>query len=409
MRRLHNPTTIASALLLAIVLNSLGGEQTLTSDSADSWARICSEAAPAVISLYSAGRGSQAATSRGTGFLISADGILITARHVSEGNDELFAFTEDGQKYHVTGFYGEDRDYDVAVLKIQGDHFPHLALAEASTPRSNQWVTVLSREGDGSLISSNGTVSQVAGFPNVWEIIATTIPMHPGQSGSPLLDERGKVVGVISCTGSGSQQYGASMPIGVAKRILQRTGAREPIPFAKRPRKGSPAPLVLDPDFRAVLPFVGKRDWAESERRMKLVTRRFPESPVPVAMLGTFYAQQQSWKAAEAAFAKAVGLNPDFAYAWLMSGLSACSRGRFADAEKALRKSTELQLGDKDLVGLAWQMLAMISAERGSTNGIREALDNLDRVDPKRAGSIYNDIRRSHPKLDLPIDRKQGD
>jgi tetratricopeptide (TPR) repeat protein len=124
-------------------------------------------------------------------------------------------------------------------------------------------------------------------------------------------------------------------------------------------------------------------------------------------MLGTFYAQQHSWKAAEAAFAKAVGLNPDFAYAWFMSGVSACGRGRFADAEKALRKSTKLQLGDKDLSAVAWQMLAITSAERGSTNEIREALDNLDRLDTKKAGAVYSDIRRNYPKLDLPIDRER--
>src|SRR5580765_3277806 len=84
------------------------------------------KAMPAVVSLYSARPGGEQATSRGVGFLVSSNGILVTARHVSEANSELVAFTADGRKHQVTGFYDEDRDYDVAVLKIDGQGFPFL-------------------------------------------------------------------------------------------------------------------------------------------------------------------------------------------------------------------------------------------------------------------------------------------
>ena len=102
-------------------------------------------ALPAVVTLYSVGAGSEHSTSRGVGFLVSSEGILVTARHVSEANAELFAFTSDGRKYPVTGFYGEDRDYDVAVLKIEGKGFAPLAVAPG-LPKRGEWVAVLSPE-----------------------------------------------------------------------------------------------------------------------------------------------------------------------------------------------------------------------------------------------------------------------
>ena len=145
----HKLTALCCGVLLLLLgaLSLRAAERVPGSEAGSAQETISSQAAPAVVSLFAVGQKQQAARSWGTGFLISAAGILVTARHVCEAEQELFAFTGSNQKYRVTGFYGEDRDYDVALLKIEAESMPHLVLADARVPRTNQWVAVAAWRG----------------------------------------------------------------------------------------------------------------------------------------------------------------------------------------------------------------------------------------------------------------------
>jgi hypothetical protein len=363
-------------------------------------------AIPAIVSLYSARAGSDHATSRGVGFLVSSNGILVTARHVSEANAELFAFTGDGRKHPVTGYYGEDRDYDVAVLKIEGEGLPYLS-AVRGLPRPEEWVAVVSPEPDRATVYSTGAVKIVLSVPNVWDVICTTIPVHPGQSGSPLLNARGEVVGIVCGNDNKAEDgyAGYAMPVGIVQEILSRKRAK-PIAFAKRPRTGSSLPLAFDQDFRAAAEAMGHNDWTEAERTLKRALKRFPESPLVRFCLGLCQAKRQAWKQAENSMAKVVELKPESGLAWCVYGASLAARGRHAQSEAALRKSIQLQPPDQNLLFTAWELIARIDAERGNTNGVREALANLRSLDPNKAELCNRELQRQYPRLGLSVGPK---
>jgi len=359
-------------------------------------------ALPAVVTLYSVGAGSEHSTSRGVGFLVSSEGILVTARHVSEANAELFAFTSDGRKYPVTGFYGEDRDYDVAVLKIEGKGFAPLVVAPG-LPQRGEWVAVLSPEPEHVTIYSTGVVKAVMSVPNVWDVIGTTIPVHGGQSGSPLLNAEGKAVGIVCGNDNKVEDgfAGYAMPASIVQEILARHHFRA-IPFAKRPRKGSSLPLAFDKDFRAAAEAMGNNDWTQAEGTLKRAAKRFPESPLVLFCLGLCQAKRQAWKQAEGSMAQVVKLKPESGLAWCVYGASLAARGRHTQSEAALRTSIRLQPPDQNLLFTAWELIARIDAERGNTNGVREALANLKSLDPSKAELCSRELQRQYPKLHLP-------
>ncbi len=101
---------------------------------------VLQRALPAVVTLRMLDR-TGTERGQGTGFFIRPDGLLVTARHVAEGGRDLLAVTSGGRTLPVTGFVGDDRDFDVAVLQVDGTNLPHLTLAD--TVRSHEWVGVV--------------------------------------------------------------------------------------------------------------------------------------------------------------------------------------------------------------------------------------------------------------------------
>jgi serine protease Do len=94
-----------------------------------------------------------------------------------------------------------DADLDIALAKVEGHGFPHLALADASTVRQGESVVAIANPGEAMLFSvRRGIVSGVGEFPSagpgVW--IQTDAPINPGNSGGLLLNGRGEVVGINS-------------------------------------------------------------------------------------------------------------------------------------------------------------------------------------------------------------------
>ena len=362
-------------------------------------ARCLQKAGPAVVILASVDRRYERVTGLATGFLIREDGVLVTDRHVSEANDALVAFTADGKEHRVTGFYGEDWDYDVAVVKIEGSGYAHLSMTVAQLPQTNQWAAVVTPETNAQLLCVTGAVQTVISLPNVFEMLFLTLPVHPGQSGSPLLNESGEVIGVVAGIATNGGSY--ATPVNVVQRILEQTGATTPVPFAKRPRKGNSMPVVLDETIRAAALAFAWKDWAAAELLAKQAAKKFPGSPLTLTFLGLTYTQRGHWKEADAAFAKVVRLKPDSAFAWLMYGTSSMMRSRFAKADQALRRSITLRLAEKDQLTHAWKMIAAADAARKDVKGAREALGNLQHLDPGRAEEWRRELQRDYPKLAL--------
>jgi S1-C subfamily serine protease len=152
---------------------------------------IVSRSKPAVLSL-------KGATKSGSGFFITQTGVIATNAHLARGEQSLLATLASGQQLDAKVVY-IDPDRDIALAKADGDEFPHLALAVAAGVRQGETVVAIGNPGGAMSFSvTKGIVSAIGKFssagPGIW--IQTDASINPGNSGGPLLNSRGKVIGI---------------------------------------------------------------------------------------------------------------------------------------------------------------------------------------------------------------------
>lgn len=134
----------------------------------------------------------------GTGFFVTATGVIATNAHLARGEESLAATLPGGQELEAKVVY-VDADLDIAFAKVQGEEFPHLTLADAATVKQGENVLAIGNPGDAMMFSvTKGVVSAVGKFanagPGTW--IQTDAPINPGNSGGPLVNGRGEVIGI---------------------------------------------------------------------------------------------------------------------------------------------------------------------------------------------------------------------
>ena len=166
--------------------------------------------------------------SLGSGFVISADGIIITNNHVIENADEIEVNFFDGRVLKAD-LMGRDRDTDLAVLKVQSQSaLPYVDLADSDVAEVGDWVIAIGNPfGFGGSVSA-GIISARNRDLNAGrsdDFIQTDAAINRGNSGGPLFNLGGEVVGVntaiISPTG-GSVGIGFSVPANLVKRIARQ-------------------------------------------------------------------------------------------------------------------------------------------------------------------------------------------
>jgi serine protease Do len=135
----------------------------------------------------------------GTGFFITDGGIIATNQHVVEGESSLTVSTSDGQTLLGKVIYS-DPTMDLAFVKVEGQGHPHLALSDLSRVSSGETVTAIGNPGGG--LPSTVTRGIVSGVGKIehhhgtW--IQTDAALNPGNSGGPLVDSDGAVVGITT-------------------------------------------------------------------------------------------------------------------------------------------------------------------------------------------------------------------
>jgi len=158
---------------------------------------LVKRAKPAVVCL----RGSNKS---GSGFFVTGTGVIATNAHVVHGEESLLAILPEGQQLDAKVVYIDD-DLDIALAKVHEPaaktEFPHLTLADVSTVRQGESVIAIGNPGEGLLFSvTKGIVSAVGkserNGPGTW--IQTDAIVNPGNSGGPLINSRGEVIGINS-------------------------------------------------------------------------------------------------------------------------------------------------------------------------------------------------------------------
>ncbi|MRH44930.1 trypsin-like serine protease [Aquibacillus halophilus] len=142
----------------------------------------------------------EAGNSKGTGFSISSDGMILTNHHVIEDEKQIMAaFPEQGLfDAEVVASYP---DIDLALLKVDGDNLPHLTLADKTTFDTNEHIYFIGNPLRFQGIANEG---EVIGYTQLdsWEqeVLMLKAPVYRGNSGSPVIDSDGEVIGVVFAT-----------------------------------------------------------------------------------------------------------------------------------------------------------------------------------------------------------------
>lgn len=175
-------------------------------------------AAPAVISVTGEGKGS------GSGFLISQDGYAITNSHVVANRNELIAETNDGDRVFAE-VVGDDPATDLALLKLAASELPFAEIGDSNALRVGQLVIAIGSPLGLHSTVSTGVVSAVGRNLRAQDgrlienIIQHTAPINPGNSGGPLVDSRGRVIGINTAIIAMAQSLGFAIPSSIAQWV----------------------------------------------------------------------------------------------------------------------------------------------------------------------------------------------
>jgi serine protease Do len=244
------PTRTAATTVAPIVPPSV-------SDLNNAFASIAERVTPAVVSIHSERtqqeepqrqrqrprtfedffnmpdpRDAQPREASGSGFIVSADGYILTNNHVVQGFDRVEVTLTDRRTFPAR-VIGRDETTDVAVLKIDQRNLPHTSLGDDTGTRIGEWVVAIGNPLGLDFTVTAGIVSakgrgqtDVAVNRSSWAItdfIQTDAAINPGNSGGPLVNIRGEVIGINTAIASQTgfySGYGFAIPITLAKEVL---------------------------------------------------------------------------------------------------------------------------------------------------------------------------------------------
>lgn len=165
----------------------------------------------------------------GTGFFISKDGYILTNHHVVEGADSITVTLNDRSEFDAV-LVGSDEVADVAVLKVKGDNFPALPINKSELKVGEPVLAIGSPFGfdysasAGIVSAKSRNLGKEAAVP----FIQSDVALNPGNSGGPLFNQKGEVVGVNSRIFSGTGGHmglSFSIPIDTAMDIYEQIKA----------------------------------------------------------------------------------------------------------------------------------------------------------------------------------------
>lgn len=174
--------------------------------------------------------GPQSRVERGTGsgFILDANGTIVTNAHVVEGADEVTVTFKDGRELRGE-VIGEDSLTDLAVINVEASELPTVTLGDSDALRPGEWAIAignplgLDNTVTAGIISATGRTSAQIRVPDKRvQFIQTDAAINPGNSGGPLLNERGEVIGVNTAIIGNAQGLGFAIPINQARRIASQ-------------------------------------------------------------------------------------------------------------------------------------------------------------------------------------------
>ena len=178
----------------------------------------------------------------GTGFLVAADGLILTNNHVVAEADHIMVTLWDKRVFPAR-VIGADPTTDLALVKVDGRNLPHARLGDSDEVRVGEWLLAIGNPGfayetstldftvTSGILSAKGRPLGIIGqeLSNatapyaIEDFLQTDAAINPGNSGGPLVDLHGRIIGINTAIASGTgfnQGYGFAIPINVAKSVM---------------------------------------------------------------------------------------------------------------------------------------------------------------------------------------------
>jgi serine protease Do len=164
----------------------------------------------------------------GSGFIISDDGYVLTNAHVVEGADEVTVTLTDRREFKAK-VLGSDKRSDVALLKLAATNLPRLRMGDSSKIRVGEWVIAIGSPFNLDNTVTAGIISAKARDTGEYlPLIQSDVAVNPGNSGGPLINMRGEVIGINSQIATLSGAYNGisfAVPIFEAMRVADQLKA----------------------------------------------------------------------------------------------------------------------------------------------------------------------------------------
>ena len=219
--------------------SGVDGNQVVTEDEAD-LANLVKKVGPTVVSIVTtqttgSGRFQTTSEGAGTGIIVSADGYILTNRHVVQDARTLEVLNSEGERYSDVTLVGSDPLNDIAILKIKNaKDLPVAELGDSGTVRVGQRVIAIGNSlGQYQNTVTSGIISGLGrpvtaatdelgmNVESLTDLLQTDAAINPGNSGGPLINMAGQVIGINTAIVSDAQSVGFAIPINAARGIIR--------------------------------------------------------------------------------------------------------------------------------------------------------------------------------------------
>ena len=241
-------TVISLGLVVSAFAQNTGTANALARQLNDAFASVYEKVAPAVVIVevrrssdvslsglpegleffFRGPDGAPTQTNQGSGFIISADGYILTNDHVvgDSANDGITVKLKDGRKFSAK-LVGMDDKSDLAVIKIEARNLPTVELGDSDAAKVGQFAFAIGAPFELPYTFTVGVISakgrnNLTNSRSYEEYIQTDASINPGNSGGPLCDIEGRVVGVNTLIYRMNRGLGFAIPINLAREVSQQ-------------------------------------------------------------------------------------------------------------------------------------------------------------------------------------------
>jgi tetratricopeptide (TPR) repeat protein len=327
----------------------------------------------------------------GSGFFIRP-GEVLTNMHVIKGAHrvEIHTLEGKGRTYPVTGALAIDDEADLALLKVDLPAERSRPLPLTNTlPDEGEQIFVIGNplRLEGSV--SNGIVSAIREVPDLGRIIQVTAPVSHGNSGSPLFNMRGEVIGIVTVKVTNGQNI--NLALGVSRMIALHGG--ELVSFDQVSAKGKPGTqpeALAEVWYRGGIDSLWLGNYDNALNYFETAANRNPRRPETWIQIGYCKVKQGRNEEAIRAYKRAIQLRPNSSEAYNKLGDAYFFGARFTEAIAAYQEAARIHPAD----GEAYYNLALAYLETGDRDAAVAQSRRLESIDAELHKKLLAEIQK---------------